>query len=240
MTQHWSFTASAAIIAVAIAAWLFSACLSFLQWRQRGGGARILAMETLRLVIVALICAALFKPELVQEIPHTQAPQVVVLTDASGSMQTRDVPEDAKTVLTRAEWLRASAKAERWKPLASKGKVTTEEFATTPTESNESADAGTDINSALEKVLARTDNLKAVLLLSDGDWNAGQSPVVAAAKASARGIPIYAMGIGSEKPLPDLAVQRSTTPAYGLLGDQITIPFKVQGVTLSVMRNSHS
>jgi uncharacterized membrane protein len=221
---HWSFTVSGPILATALAAWLLSVGVSFLQWHRRGRRPGVLAMESLRLFIVALLAVALMKPELVQEIPHTQPPQVVILSDASGSMETRDVAGDGKNVVTRAEWLKASTAPERWKPLATKGRVGLENFPVP----DASGDAGTDLNAALEKVLARTDNLKAVLLLTDGDWNAGQSPVVAATQCSARGIPIYAVGIGGETPLPDLVLQHTSTPAYGLLGDQITIPFKVQ------------
>jgi len=222
--SHWSFTVSWPVVVLAVVVCLLSAAMSWLQWRRRGGGARVMAMETLRLITIALICLTLFKPELVKEIPHTQPPQVVILRDASGSMQTRDVPTDEKTVLTRAEWLDANIRPDRWKPLAAKGKVTVEDFSAP----KEGSANGTDIDAAIEKVLARTDNLKAMLMLTDGDWNMGDSPVVAATKCSARGIPVYSVGIGGETPLPDLVLQHTTTPAYGLLGDQINIPFKVQ------------
>jgi hypothetical protein len=223
---HWSFTFTGSFIAVTLAAWLLSAVASWLQWKRRGGGVRVLLMEILRLVIITLICLMLFKPEIVREIPHTQPPHVVILSDASGSMQTRDVALDDKTVLTRAEWLKNNAGPEHWKPLADKGKVTLENFAAPGP--NPAADAGTDINDAVSKLLSREDNLKAVLLLTDGDWNMGDSPVVAATKYSARNIPIYSIGIGGETPLPDLVLEHSATPAYGILGDQITIPFKIQ------------
>jgi len=175
---------------------------------------------------VTLICVMLFKPELVKEIPHTQPPHVVILTDASGSMLTRDVKLDDNTVITRADWLKNDAGPGHWKPLEAKGKVTVENFAAPS--ATPSAVAGTDINDAVIKLLAREDNLKAVLLLTDGDWNMGDSPVVAATKYAARGIPIYDIGIGGETPLPDLVLEHSATPAYGILGDQITIPFKIQ------------
>lgn len=228
--QHWSFAFSNPALVATVVALLVTATLSFLQWRRRGGGARITAMELLRVFIVAMICLALFKPELVREIPHTEPPQVVILSDASRSMGTRDVADDAaKTVVTRAAWLAANSKPERWNALAWEGKVTAEAFSASAAKPNETnPDEGTDINAAIEKTLARAANLKAVLLLTDGDWNIGQSPVAAATKCAARGIPIYAVGIGSEKPLPDLVLQHSSTPAYGLLGDQITIPFKIQ------------
>jgi len=209
---------------LAVAVCLLSATLSYIQWRRRGSGYRVMVMEALRLIIIALICMALFKPEIVREIPHVQPPEIVILRDASGSMQTRDVPGDGKAVLTRAGWLQANTQPDRWKPLAAKGKVSVENFSA-PTEAPGN---GTDIDAAIEKVLGRSDNLKAVLLLTDGDWNMGDSPVVAATKCSARGIPVYSVGIGGETPLPDLVLQHTPTPAYGLLGDQITIPFKVQ------------
>ncbi len=181
-------------------------------------------MEILRLAIIALIGLALLKPELVKEIPHEQPPQVAILLDGSGSMQTRDVAAENKSVTTRAGWLKANASPASWKALSDKGKVTVENFSAPSANS----DAGTDINAAVEKVLASAENLKAVLLLTDGDWNAGESPVIAATKCGARGIPVYTIGIGGETPLPDLVLEHTATPAYGLLGDQITVPFKIQ------------
>ncbi len=86
-------------------------------------------MEILRLLIITLICVLLFKPEIVTEIPHTQPPHVVILTDASGSMLTRDVKLDDNTVITRADWLSKNSGVDRWKPLEGKGKVTVENFA---------------------------------------------------------------------------------------------------------------
>ena len=77
-------------------------------------------------------------------------------------------------------------------------------------------------------MLSRTENLKAVLVLSDGDWNLGQSPLITATKYGARAIPVYSVGVGSETPLPDLIMDHSDVPAYGLLGDQITIPFHIR------------
>ena len=223
---HWSLSFTGPFIAVTLVAWILSAGASWLQWKRRGRGRRVLLMEALRLAIITLICFILFKPEIVKEIPHTQPPHVVILTDASGSMETRDVAlDDSKTVLTRAEWLKNNTGPEHWKPLTDKGKVTMEAFAAPVPNA---ADAGTDINDAVAKLLPREDNLKAVLLLTDGDWNMGDTPVAAATKYSARGIPIYSIGIGGETPLPDLVLEHSATPAYGILGDQITIPFKIQ------------
>ena len=185
------------------------------------------AIEGTRVLAVSLVCLALFKPEIVQEIPHTEQPKVVVLRDDSGSMATRDVRLPDGTVETRREWMAANATTARWHPLAAKGQLATEEFGAPPPADSMQQD-GTDLGEALSRTLARTENLKAVLLISDGDWNLGESPLVAAAKYSADDIPIYSVGVGSDTPLPDLILDHADVPAYGLLGDQITIPFHVR------------
>jgi hypothetical protein len=226
MTSHWSFSSSPPVTALTLAAWLACLYLAILQWRRRGGGVRFAAIEGTRLLAVTLVCLALFKPEIVQEIPHTEQPKVVILRDRSGSMATRDV-QIPGGVQTRSEWMAANATPARWQPLAAKGQLAIEDFGAPPPPDSTQED-GTDLDAALSRVLARTENLKAVLVLSDGDWNLGQSPLVAATQYSARDIPVYAVGIGSETPLPDLILDHSDVPAYGLLGDQITIPFHIR------------
>jgi len=227
MISHWSFSASPPVAALALAGWIACVWLAILQWRRRGGGARLAAIEGTRILAVSLVCLALFKPEIVQEIPHVEQPKVVILRDVSGSMGTRDVRSPDGAVQTRAQWLAANAIPAHWQPLAAKGQLAIEDFgASPPADSME--EEGTDLEGALSRGLARTENLKAVLVLSDGDWNLGQSPLVAATKYSARAIPIYTVGVGSEMPLPDLILDHSDVPAYGLLGDQITIPFHIR------------
>jgi uncharacterized membrane protein len=227
MPTHWSFSASPPVAIAAAAGWLACAWLAILQWRRRGGGSRLAAIEGTRLLAVTVVCLALFKPELVQQIPHIEQPKVVILRDRSGSMATRDVTLPAASVQTRAQWLASNATPARWQPLAAKGQLAIEDFGAPPPPDSSQED-GTDLDDALSRVLSRTENLKAVLVLSDGDWNLGQSPVVSASRYSARDVPIYSVGIGSETPLPDLILDHSDVPAYGLLGDQITIPFHVR------------
>ena len=160
-----------------------------------GGGAWLAAMEGTRVLAVSLVCLALFKPEIVQEIPHTEQPKVVVLRDVSGSMGTRDVRTQEGAVQTRGQWMAMNAAPASWKPLASKGQLAVEDFGAPPPADSTQED-GTDLDGALTRVLSRTENLKAVLVLSDGDWNLGESPLVAATKYNARGIPNLRRGSG--------------------------------------------
>ena len=92
---------------------------------------------------------------------------------------------------------------------------------------NQNAINGTDLDQALENAFHRFKNLKAVLLLSDGDWNMGKSPLGAATRYREQNIPVFTVAVGRETPLPDLALENVSAPAYGLLGEEIAIPFKV-------------
>jgi uncharacterized membrane protein len=227
MTSRWLFSAPPGVVIAAIVGWAVCAWLAALQWRRRGGGSRMAVIEGIRMLAVTVVCVALLKPEIAHEIPHTEKPSVAILRDVSGSMATQDVRTADGGAQSRAEWLAANAKPAQWQPLATTARVAVDDFGAPPPEDSSTED-GTDLDGALARALEQIDNLKAVLVLSDGDWNLGQSPVVSAARYSAGGIPIYTIGVGSEKPLPDLILEHANVPAYGLLGDQITIPFHIR------------
>ena len=76
--------------------------------------------------------------------------------------------------------------------------------------------------------MSRYDGLRAVMLLSDGDWNEGRPPVAAATRLRERGIPVYAVCVGSEDYLPDLEIQSVAAPAYGLVDEHLALPVTVR------------
>jgi hypothetical protein len=109
--------------------------------------------------------------------------------------------------------------------LEAQAKVSVEPFAAPAT--NQNAVNGTDLDLALQRALHRFRNLKAVLLLSDGDWNMGKSPLGAATQFREQNIPVFTVPVGRQTPLPDLALDTVSAPAYGLLGEEIAVSFKV-------------
>ena len=151
-------------------------------------------------------------------------PEIAVLTDASGSMETRDV-DSGTNVITREQWIQQAVKRKFWRPLEDKAKVSVEPFSAPSTNAN--AVNGTDLDLALEDTLHRYKNLKAVLVLSDGDWNEGKSPLVAATRYREQNIPIFTVAVGRETPAPELVLENVSAPAYGLFGEEIAIAFKV-------------
>lgn len=229
--NQWSFAASLPVVLFIAAAWLLAVWLGWANWHRSGRPRWMAWLEMLRLLIVTLIAFTLLRPEIVFQTRRTKVPEVVVLFDASASMKTRDVMVDPATIVPREEWLQQQRATQFWKPLEKQARATAEDFAQPPPPPAPSApppDEGTDLNQALENALQRYSNLKAVLVLSDGDWNLGKSPVTAATRFRSREIPIFTLGIGSETPLPDLVLQQVSAPSYGLLGEQISIPFRIQ------------
>src|SRR6185503_7078687 len=183
-----------AIIPIAAILWVATAYLAWANWYRRRTAAAA-AMEGLRLITMSFIALTLLKPEFVRKIVQTEAPEITILTDTSESMKTRDVVLDSSSVVQRDEWLDQARRTNFWKPLEAAAKVRIEDFAVPST--NNSTEAGTDINATLEQTLQRRRNLKAVLLLSDGDWNIGKSPISAASAYRIRKVPIYTVSVGS-------------------------------------------
>ena len=60
-----------------------------------------------------------------------------------------------------------------------------------------------------------------------GDWNIGQQPVAAAQKMRRRNVPLFALPTGSDQRLPDLDVSNVTAPTYGIVGENVQIPFTI-------------
>lgn len=191
-------------------------------------GAR--AVEWLRVLAVLAFAGTLFKPERVHILPRTERPRVLVLTDASRSMATRDVlAAGASGTVSRIDWLAAQRARKFWAPLEARYAVRMADFAAPPTNATAAAaaDAGTDLNAALEMALRDPAGIRAILLIGDGDWNAGQPPVTAATRLRLKQIPVFTVCAGSDSYLPDLDLQSVSAPAYGLVDEQLNLPYTI-------------
>ncbi|HCN06774.1 MAG TPA: hypothetical protein DIT01_02495 [Lentisphaeria bacterium] len=226
----WSYTISTPALVAAIGIALATIVCSIRACR-RSRGRRFIALEALRLIIVALLVFTLFKPERLTHTSYTEQPLHLVLYDMSESMATLDVA-DGNTFITRAEWLQAQLENEFWRPLSSDFNVQTVGFGDIAADSGDAVEGGmdaigTDLNKALNDALTQYPDARAVILLSDGDWNLGRSPVQAAVACRRRGVPVYTVGVGSHRHLPDLILDEVRIPSYALLNEQIAVPFRV-------------
>lgn len=219
-----SLAAPLTVMLIGLAIWLGSAWLCYNNWRRSPNPSVSGKLEALRLLLITFLVFTLLRPEYIKHIERKDLPEIAVLIDSSDSMKTRDVIATNK-VESRADWLQQQRARQFWKPLEKTAKVGVEDFSAAST--NTSIVNGTDIGGALENALTRHQNLKAALLLTDGDSNFGKPPLGAATRYREQNIPIFTVSIGRDAPVPDLVLDSVSAPSYGLLGEEIAIPFKV-------------
>lgn len=207
--------------------------LCLLSWKRSPHPKRTAGLESLRFVIALAVVTLLWQPEWLTTTYPTTKPQIAILWDDSKSMTTVDatlppILSEKSDVVARADWVKAALASDLWKPLEADGAniVTALPFATPSQDSNTLS--GTDLDTPLADLLAKQSNLRAVVMLSDGDYNVGQPPVAAAQKLRLRGVPLFPIPVGSNVRLPDLDLLSVTAPTYGIIGENVQIPFTIR------------
>ena len=217
----WSVSAGAVILACAVA-------VCYLAWRRSGYAKGAGMLEALRLIILALLVVTLLQPEWLEEYRPEEKPTIVVLGDASRSMETRDVGDAAGAeMVTRAESIQPLLSKTLWSEtngLSDRFEIVVEPFSSNLSEAIE----GTDISAALAGTLERHSNLAGIVLATDGDWNTGDPPARAAGQLRMRKVPAFVVAAGSESRLPDLELARVDAPTFAVLGKPLRIPFVVE------------
>ncbi|QQL43793.1 VWA domain-containing protein [Sulfuriroseicoccus oceanibius] len=216
--------AACVMVAFLVVAWL--------SWARSGKSRRTLITEALRLLVAALACITLLQPELRTTDQPTTKPTIAVLVDESGSMDTLDVAaldaEQNRTVTSRRAFVETVREDRFWNDLESDNNLVFEPFSAVPQDNAAESTAGTNLNSALKDTAERHSNLRAVVVLSDGDWNEGGDPIQGAAGLAAQGVPVFGVGVGAPNRLPDLDVISVSAPAFGVVGDKMQINFTIR------------
>ena len=217
-TTPWTIGIAAALVLATLA-------VAVVTWRRSGFAAGTGLVELLRVLIATLVAVLLNQPEWVEEYRPDEKPTVVVLHDASRSMDTKDVVAtdgNATSALrTRREAVAPLAASDFWKPLESRFQVVIEPAAPTP------PGTATDLAEPLAQAAERFAALRAVVLASDGDWNKGRPPLDAAQALRLAQVPVYAVPAGSPTKLPDLDLTSLDCPTMGVAGKPVRVPFTV-------------
>ncbi len=246
MTFFWT-TSTLLLSLFALVAAIICCSIS---WKRSGYSRSVGFLEALRLLLIIMAVITLNQPELLQEFRPEEQPSLVVLYDTSESMRTRDVLNPKKSAdppITRKDAVAAltqnatseedtsngkdnkkseskrAADAKLWEPISKRMNVVFEPFSsklTNPTQ-------GTDLNQALLEATQKHNNLRGIVLISDGDWNTGKAPNSAATTLRMKSIPVFSVGVGSEEHLPDIELASIDAPTFGVVGKTIRIPFKI-------------
>jgi hypothetical protein len=217
-TSPW--TIAAGVLAVGA-----TCALSFVAWRRSGWRRSIGALELLRIAIVSLVAILLNQPEWVEEFRPMNKPAIAVLHDSSGSMDTRDVvnPKDpAAPARSRREATSQVCSRATWTELSEVFDVAILPFAA------EDREGGSNLYDPLDAAPEKVSRLLGVVLASDGDWNVGDPPVVAATKLRLKGIPVVAVPVGSRERLPDVELASLDAPTFGVAGKSVRVPFTIE------------
>ena len=228
--QTLVFTHTPFSIAVSVGFVLLVMILAFIGWQRSGYRAAIGWLELLRVLICAGIAITLNQPEWKETFKPDSKPTLAILHDVSRSMDTRDVIDATKpnaSAKTRAEAAQPLIQLQLWDSLKKRMDVVIEPFSS----SDQPPEEGTDINAALLSLMENQPRLSAVVLLSDGDRNTGESPALAATRLRMRGVPVFSVPMGSESRLPDVELVSFDVPTFAVAGKPLRIPFASSSVS---------
>jgi len=195
---------------VFVLAALVGAAISFFVYRYTVppvSPAKRYLLTVLRSLALLLIIFALCEPLFKFTRHSTSPPVVAVLVDNSLSMTLAD---DAGN---REQKLRSLLSSKDLQRLSSASKVVFYSFSSSLRENSVDSlrfnGSTTDIGSALGSLKKKSiPQLKAVLLLSDGNYNSGENPLDEAGKL---GVPVFTVGIGDSLEQKDVLLQKLIT-----------------------------
>lgn len=214
----------------------------FFAWRAyrrlEGAGAARFALGTLRAALLVLVAVLIAGPRLVKPSETEERDWLIVLADRSASMTVRDatLPGGGDRVAREAQLAATLAGSrEVWKRLADDRVVLWLGFDSGAFELHGSGDgplpdlgapAGrrTAVGRALEQALRRAAArpISGVVVLSDGR-SADDVPRAVTRRLEAERVPVFAVPLGADAPLPDLAVRDVVAPRTAFVRDAVPV-----------------
>ena len=225
-TSELVFTHTTTSVVGALLFVLVVALLALLAWRRSGWRTSIGILEILRVLVAVGIAITLNQPEWRETFKPNSKPVVAVLHDVSGSMETRDIlnPQDpGAEARTRLETAAPLTDPALWKPLAERMDTVIESFSS----KEDPAPEASDLHAALMNLLEQHPRLAAVVLATDGDWNTGEAPSLAATRLRMKGVPVFAVPVGADSRLPDVEIASFDVPTFAVAGKPLRIPFSI-------------
>lgn len=223
-------------LAFAVCFVLATASVCWLSWKRTGYATWFGVLELLRFTIVMLAAVLLNQPEWVKQFRPEEKPVVAVYHDASTSMDTRDTVTDGNAMQSRRESIASLIDPAAWQSLQEKMDVHIQSFADAESSRDSPAEepsadapsvAGTDLYAPLATAPEQHNHLRAVVLISDGDWNEGPAPVQAAKQLRLDEVPVFTIPVGSALRIPDLELLSLDAPTFGVAGKAVRIPFTI-------------
>jgi len=220
--SQWIFNAGGGVMIAGLVLFAVYVVISFYHLKQLHFAPYRLLTESVKFLGALLLLFTLFQPELHERSLRNENARIAVVTDATDSMDTRDVKR-ADQVMSRREWLKDLMESETWTALAEGVQLEVLEMG----HEDKPDFRETNLQAALAS--ARTiEQLAGVLVLSDGLHNAENSPLPEVLRMAEAGIPGYAIEIGERERLPDLLLEDVKFPSYSISNEALVLPFTVR------------
>ena len=218
----WQFSTAIPSVLASSIIFCLSVYLSVRTWSKNGKKKKVAALELVRTLSVLFLLITLLNPEKIEKIKKNQKPDIICLLDESKSMDTKDTIDSNGTLTSRFEWAKNILNLKWLQNLEANASVSIKPF------SSNIGKGGTDLGSAIKEALQDYSEIKAILLLSDGDSNTGPPVLASAGKLRGLKTPVYSVQVGSKKALPDISLEDANAPAFVLKEEKINIPFRVK------------
>ncbi len=224
-----SFFSTPLTVVISIAVVALAAAIGFWAWKRSGFRRDYAVLESIRLAIIAIGCLLFNQPEWVEKFLPKEKPTVAIVWDDSTSMETRDIVEGTeKNARSRKEVIESLIKDPKWDKLREKLEVVIQPLSEVGVSEDQTGRKGTNLHDPLANLAKNSKNLRGVVLATDGDWNEGKPPVLAAANLRLKGVPIYSIPVGATTRLPDLELLALDAPTFGVAGKAVRIPFSIE------------
>jgi hypothetical protein len=231
VNDGWQINTAPWVLGVAGAFILASIWFFFRSLKREGSDGAHIALHLLRLILALAVALTLLRPERVVTAKHSEQPRVLVLWDGSGSMNTKDVLTGQQETTARNAWVKEQIDGKFWAPLEKRYQVSVEPFGEPPADPktlDPETQVGSDLAGPLDRAAKQYPDLRAVLMISDGDRNLGENPITPATALSRREIPIFTIGVGSETYLPDVELMSVLAPSYALVNERLSVVVTLQ------------
>ncbi|MFP4529204.1 MAG: hypothetical protein ACLFQX_11680 [Candidatus Kapaibacterium sp.] len=185
------------------------------------------AMVILRSIGLALLLFVLFEPVLTTITGSVEPPRLAVLIDNSQSVAAEDAGGARKPLLAKAfansEFGDLDEDQLRLFAFDSDVRKINADYA----DSLKYEGQMTDISAAIRQVARRAEdeNIRAALIISDGEFNTGGNPIY---DADVFGLPIFTIGIGDSTEPRDISVQTLLTNEIAYIDNPIPININIR------------
>lgn len=187
--------------------------------------AMLCALRGLGLLAFTLL---LLRPCHLRSIPDAAAFKTAVLADCSASMRVEDTDGSPRISLVPRAVAAIREGGDKYGRKTDLLGFTGKTFPVSASPDVVSGASG--IGDALARLMADEGFAEygAVILVSDGNWNAGVSPMEVAKRYAEAGIPVSCVGCGAERWPGDVAIEATAPASTGRRGEKMTLDFRIR------------